>query len=1140
MSGKEKDDVRLTVPKFSSFKSKGSPPGSSDAVPKFASFKSKEPKEDRDKESREKRRDERDHRDKRHRSERDGDEERHRHHHSKRRRHHHHHREHRSRSRSHSPRPVRDRHGDLSGPRRTDFASSKKEPPKTSDVFFIDKKGDPLIVKYGGIERSKIPVYRRYGGGQVLGTPGRLIIHRDGPRDEFSLRMPGEGSGLFGDKDGLRAKRLRLERQAAVSMRPRRTATLTEEEDQEGFLSLSSSKTSKGNQENKSDSSDDDDEAQPNYRSIEGKAKARPLVDSESSEESGSDGEEAVPLDQSNPLKWRSIQLSRRVKEHPDDIDAWMELVNHQDDLLRSGEQLDHTVLENEAHSYSEIKVSMLESALKNTSRPADRNRVLNYLMREGVKVWNPKTTAKKWSEVQKDEENNFLLWKTHLDFCMSDISSLEYDQVKNMLVARLRAAVARSAQESRQNDFSEAIYVFLRTTRFIHDAGYKELAVAAWQALLEMTFFRPRDEDSTSSFQDFWESEVPRIGEADALGWAHFVQSGLDGNPPEPVQHSLKPKASIKDAYRAWAATEKDLADTARLPARTMDEGTEDDPFRVVMFDDIEPLLFVIPETIIPQVRSQLLDAFLLFCGLPPYSRSDEWTTTAWADQFLTGSRAPLGVQGSWEHLDESIDQDNRRPPAFSPIGLHAAGVSDILFQNQDWFRYLGMAAQASTVELDWVCSVTRRLTLDAHIQDLAAYYLALSSLDTSVSVKKVARTLLKQYPTDLGLYDAYALAEDAQGHRDVAVKVLSSAVDIGKVCVTSHRDSSARNADSRFQGENPGSSLLLWRSWAWMELEAGHKHLAVKRLCSSVDGSLRSTPDSGDHVTGSQILKARHAFSSPAAPEKEGSLQVHAECLALLAYLTTEGCTEPTSASQGNITAAMDTIDKSCQELRFHNGQGTLAHEGLLQFAARLLYFNATRGYVVRYHEYDMATHVLTWGSRPSRRVYIREQLTKFLTQFPQNTVFLSLLEWSDSSLRVVDETRTLLHEKVLIPANDCVSSRLFAIEHELSRGNANTTKAAFDQAVRSDACRSSTQVWTSYVRFCHAHMRHKAKDVFYRALKHCPWSKTVTMEAFGTLAGVMSTEELRAVYNTMSSKGMRIHVDLDEFVKARGRQG
>jgi hypothetical protein len=175
--------------------------------------------------------------------------------------------------------------------------------------------------------------------------------------------------------------------------------------------------------------------------------------------------------------------------------------------------------------------------------------------------------------------------------------------------------------------------------------------------------------------------------------------------------------------------------------------------------------------------------------------------------------------------------------------------------------------------------------------------------------------------------------------------------------------------------------------------------------------------------------------------------------------------------------------------------------------------------------------------------------EKLSAFVESFPKNTIFLSLLEWSDSGLRVIDETRQLLHEKSLNPREDCLSTRIFAIQHEMERGNTNSTQGAFEDAVASDACKTSPLVWNWYIQFSSSQksLRPKAKDIFYRALRHCPWSKEVMMQAFTTLARTMESHELKAVYETMTFKGMRIHVDMDDFLqqhetkraKERGRR-
>lgn len=132
-------------------------------------------------------------------------------------------------------------------------------------------------------------------------------------------------------------------------------------------------------------------------------------------------------------------------------------------------------------------------------------------------------------------------------------------------------------------------------------------------------------------------------------------------------------------------------------------------------------------------------------------------------------------------------------------------------------------------------------------------------------------------------------------------------------------------------------------------MELELGNKKVATQRLCASVDDNLRSLAQTPD-VSSTHILKAHQAFSSRMNDFLSAGELDHAEtlieCLVLLSYLTAEGCSEPTSDSQGNISAAIEVIHKQSLEFERRGHQASPAHERTLQFAARLLYLHATRG--------------------------------------------------------------------------------------------------------------------------------------------------------------------------------------------------
>ncbi|PHH76135.1 hypothetical protein CDD80_1767 [Ophiocordyceps camponoti-rufipedis] len=1095
------DDVKLKVPRFSSFKPQASEPardGSAEGklrVPKFSSFKDREAhltagerrggghgggeelqrgkrKYDavdgeggrrlrRDGDLREERGQERHHREK-HRHE----EHRHKEHHQEKHRHekhrhekhrrdenyhekhyrdkHHHDEHHRDNLRSRSHRGSH--HRDTSHREKQHQRSRDQEKQRASTglaesvpgLFVIDTKGDPLIRKYG-LDRYRIPSYSRYGGNRVLGTDGRLVIHRDGPVQKFSLLLPGQRlSDLLGerssssrDRGGLRSGNWIQPK--ALRLRPRRNK-IADDDEEEGYLCLESPR--KRRRHHLHSESSDGEDATP-WRSIEAKAK----VDDEE-EDASSESDVAEPDD---PLRWKSSQLHRRVKDHPDDIAGWLELVAHQDIVLSGDNKAENDVSENAARSVSEVKVNLLESALPHATRPSDRETVLVALMREGVKIWSRNVAAKKWAQISDDENGSFDLWKTHVDYAMSSITTVQYEAVKTMMVERLHQQVRSRGPQS----FSrEAIYVFLRTTRFIHDAGYKELAVAAWQALLELNLFRPEGIDSQAqalaTFRDFWESEVPRLGDAGAQGWKQYVQNGGVGDAPEPVTNVEPVKASQQDSYSAWGATERLRGERASMPARTMDTGTDDDPFRVVMYSDIEPLLFLIPQSELEEMTGQLVDAYLLFCGLPPVFRDSDFTDTAWHDQFVVRTCGNIQLQPVWE-AEGGDDTWTRKPPLFDGGSCHLRLSASLLFSGSAWFRYLNVAGEDHVVDLSWVESTLKQLVYSANMPTLALYYLGLCFVRDAGSIRKHAKALLKRYPTDVRLYNGYALAEFANGNDELAIKVLASAVKSEALASTS-------------------TGFILFKTWSWIELQRGNKELATRRLCAVVDKSLLTDEGVISPLVATQANNRFQYGTSRSLDEgDQEAARGHIECLALLAYLTHKGGSEPASKSQGNISAATKVLTLAMED----NCLGSSTKELLLQCASKMLYFHSTKG--------------------PFRRAFMREQLAGFINRFPQNTMFISLFAWADTGVGVIDETRQLLADKVLTKTHDAVSSRLLAVSYELTRGNAHRTRAALQQAVSSEACRSSVVLWLWYVRFCRsqASLRAGAGEVLYRAL-------------------------------------------------------
>ncbi|KAL2129108.1 hypothetical protein VTI74DRAFT_8209 [Chaetomium olivicolor] len=633
------------------------------------------------------------------------------------------------------------------------------------------------------------------------------------------------------------------------------------------------------------------------------------------------------------------------------------------------------------------------------------------------------------------------------------------------------------------------------------------------------MVFNRPEvdytAESALGALAEFWESEVARIGEGNAKGWKQFVEAGGQmADPPDPRSDGRGILPRTTDPFEAWAATEQQCAEKARMPARTLDEGTDDDPFRVVMFSDIKDLLIWFPSTVLPRVRPLLSEAFLVFCGLPPAGVSGERFTALLNDPFAASKGQGLNLGVDRDDAPTRFDISTRTPE-FKQQGGRMAISPEVLFSGNTWFQYLDKWSgvhppQDRQVDALWVLRTLGHLVRGCGLEELAEYYLAMEWLNEPAAARKVAKGLLKQYSSNVRLYNAYALIEWANGNTEMSQKVLSSATGLA----------------SSFSSN---SSQPLWNTWAWMHLESGDKAMSLARLCSSVDRGFE-----GLTVSPALLLKARSQFSatrdySLSSQQLEAAAE-SVESLMLLEYLIAEGGSEPASDSQGNITAALDSIHAFSRELESRDLARSPHHERLLQNAARLLYYHATHG--------------------PYRPTHLRNHLHLLLAHFPTNTLLLTLFAWShQSTLRIDDPVRTFLQQTLSQPANDTLAARRFAINHEFHAGTAHSVRAAFESALESEACKGSVELWTAYVRLCagNQELKGRAKEVFYRAIAACPWAKEVYMLAFEPgMKGVLGREELRAVHETLVAKGLRVGVDLEEVLerwkkeRRRGRRG
>lgn len=850
-------------------------------------------------------------------------------------------------SHSHNHTPPRHRRSHPQSPGPTAKPESTAE--AASGLYVIDQRGDPLILRYGSNERSRVPVYRRLGRGRILGCRrGFLVLDRDGISEVFTIRTSGDGGSLISQKSSSLLKLITAKGRRTVPHAP--VAAAAEPTAPGDFMPIGDSRKRNRGDDDGDPSTSSDEDARP-FRPIDLWQPSKAASDSGSASDGDADDGE-----NGDDTKKEHIALSRRVKEHPEDVDSWLRLIELQDVRLRIGQDgLDShdSNSGNASRGVADVKLSMFESALPHAKSETERERLLLGLMREGSRVWSPKTQAARWTATAGKHPESFRLWRTHLDHIMTDVASFKFETGKAFLVNRMKWLKVRleepiASPERDVTDLADQlVYVLLRATRFLQDAGFGEVALATWQAMLELTFCRPPDlvdaksETCVSSFGSFWEGETARFGEEGSRGWR---QASEEDDVPEPKPPAPPAPPTSRDAYKEWAAQERRKSAQSAVPARTMDSGADDDPFRVVLISDMEDLLFAVPSAVLSHTKRRLVAALAHFCRLPPPFGPDGLPHSALDDPFLAGDEAQLGEeirkQGTEESKRQQLQSDehpalSEKLPRFRHDQPRMAASMDVYFSGPDWFTYFPLEPgapelQATEGSLYWALNAVKQLVLKCGFEELAEYHLALQWLRDPRGVRKTSKALLKNhYPTNTRLYTAYAAAESANGNNELACKVLASAA--GQKL--SHGVSEAQ---------------ALWNAAAWIELAGLNKDKATACLAMSIGDESQSLDAA---LSPAALLRMRQTFQSGrdyrlSSGDAEAAAQF-AESFALLEYLTNGECAEPRSENQGNISAAISSILAFSGELC---SRGALAksatHERLLQFGAKLLYFHTKHG--------------------------------------------------------------------------------------------------------------------------------------------------------------------------------------------------
>ena len=999
-----------------------------------------------------------------------------------------HRREHEERKRHHS----RDHEGQ---PRkRTPSPKVAKDEPEESDFFIIDRRGDKKNVEYGSLHRYSIPAHYRFGNGRVLGTPRDIRIDRDASTEKHIVLQSTRGYTRDREPRPLASKRRSKTARGVRLIIP--ASEVKDVNADDDFIELRTSLKRKRD----SESPEPAFVAGVDYRSIEGKAKASTAPNDEDVEyTTGSESGDAESVAQ-QVVRERNSVFSKQAKDSPTDAEAWLALIEHQASVVVPGEDVS-SLSSSQRRTLADVRLSIYDRALKNVAKGSTgHDSLVLGCLKEGSVIWENSKLATKWSEALKENSTSITLWTNYLDFVQTDHANFSYGNCKDVYVRFLRMLRHARSHESadKQAELASAqIRILLRFTSFERDAGYDELAYAIWQVILEFHSFKPPELLNTGDVLDaleaFWESDVPRIGEDDATGWASFQAGASHGGRSS---QTLSTKShNIEKTVCNVIARELKLTESLFLPAAADDEHSSDDPFRFVMFADmkdiVENMLATLP-------KLELVSAFLCFVGLPPLQTN--------GNSIGRGSRSadPLLCLPNSNDITRSGRTRHTLNKPTTAVSLLAV-LTDKRSADSDiasgWKMFVRRALQQliSTMPND---------------DKVAEYYLVFTLVYFPDEAIKTAKRLLKSRPSSLRLYNAYALIEASLGHLIKAEEVWSTALAIS----------------SAWPEEKQVDAILLQHSRLMILVGCGQDYKALRYLVSPGVKLQDDVQADKVDVGAAERLKAVRTFEEGFDVMRATTLSEHGalyvDCLAWLSYLLEDH----------GLASALAVYARYAAKLTSSTDDHTLelVHQARAEF---------------------LRLHIRP--RRPFKPALIRDLLNQSIRLFPENCLFYETISLISSQTRIDDRLSDALQSSTQRPAESglvvwfCNITK--AIERSTVDGSgttANSVRALFSKALlNSDSgVRHSPLLWTMWLRFeqdvagisksigekvvVFEDARRRVRQVFYDGLRTLPWYKSWILMGTGCLSefGNGNERELRQLYDVMTEREMRLRTDLD----------
>ncbi|KAG1083709.1 hypothetical protein G6F42_022106 [Rhizopus arrhizus] len=141
------------------------------------------------------------------------------------------------------------------------------------------------------------------------------------------------------------------------------------------------------------------------------------------------------------------------------------------------------------------------------------------------------------------------------------------------------------------------------------------------------------------------------------------------------------------------------------------------------------------------------------------------------------------------------------------------------------------------------------------------------------------------------------------------------------------------------------------------------------------------------------------------------------------------------------------------------------------------------------------------------------LRQAMEQALALFPNNTIFLGFYIWNESKTKIFNRVQHMLNDAVKKDSNVILwLSAIYSELHKYTPYHVNSWKCYIQYELIQDNVQ-------------------KARSLFYRSIRECPWSKELYILGIKSFGANMDEKEANELISLMMEKEIRLRIPIDD---------